>query len=314
MEKEFRLKDKFENDLNVKIWTPKGIEKTKATAVVQVIHGKGEHVGRYKEFAEYLNTIGIVVIGNDLLGHGKTSDKDYSHFGDKDGIEQLSAGVDAVREYIEEKCPKVPIVMFAHSMGSFIGRYNLMAHPTSYYMACFSGTGWIPVHKLYYALFVTNIVKLFKGPLHISKVVTELLDSAPKSMMKNGLINRRQDWISSDKEKVKEINCDELCNRPFTVAAQRDVLQFIKKVQNKDAIKEGASSTATLFISGEYDAMGEYGFTVQRLYKLYQNAGYSNVRFSVVNGSRHEIINERDRQSTYKTIGDWILEYIKKSA
>ena len=293
------------------MWKPKG--KEAPLGVVQILHGKCEHVGRYKEFAEYLNSLNLVVIGHDHLGHGKTAPDDsaISHFADESGVHHVVAGVDRVREYIEEKYPKVPIIMFAHSMGSFIGRYALLKHPTRYDMACFSGTGWVSPISISYGLFMSRLIKLFKGPQHVSKFMTNLMDKAPRSMMKNGIINRRDDWISSDREKVKEVMSDPLCNRPFTVTSQKDVLKFIKAVQNIDMIKDGASSTAILFISGELDAMGEYGYTVQRLHKIYRSAGYSNVKFTVVNGSRHEIINERDRQKTYQTIGDWILNRIK---
>ena len=163
-----------------------------------------------------------------------------------------------------------------------------------------------------FAIFTANVIKLFRGPKHISKYMTNLLDKAPKSMVKNGIINNREDWITSDKEIVREVNADEMCNYPFTVTAQRDMMKFIKDTQNMDKIKEGASSTAILFISGELDAMGEYGYTVQRLNRIYRNAGYSNVKFTVINGSRHEIINEKDRKTTYKTISDWILNRIQK--
>lgn len=310
MEKEFKLQDRFENELNVLMWKPKG--KVSPVGVVQIIHGKSEHMGRYKEFATYLNGLGLLVIGHDQLGHGKTSkDETLSHFDDASGMPHLASGVDKVREYIEEKYPRCPIVMFAHSMGSFIGRYALLKHPTRYDMACFSGTGWVSPISVSYGIFVANLMKLFRGPKHISKYLTNLLDKAPKSMIKNGIINRRDDWISSDREKVKEFMADELCHRPFTITAQRDILKFIKATQNMDQIKDGASSTAILFISGELDAMGEYGFTVQRLYKIYRNAGYSNVKSTVVNGSRHEIINEKDREATYETIGNWILNGVK---
>ena len=311
MKNEFKLQDQFENELHVYMWKPQA--KADLLGVVQIIHGKNEHMGRYEDFAKYLNTLGLLVIGHDQLGHGKTClEATNTHFNDEAGVHHVASGVDCIREYIEEKYPRVPILMFAHSMGSFIGRYALLKHPTRYDMACFSGTGWVNPINLRYALFATSVVKLFKGPQYVSKYITNLLDKAPKSMMKNGIINRREDWISSDKEIVQAVMADEMCNRPFTVSAQRDLMKFIKDTQNMDKIKDGASSTAILFISGELDAMGEYGYTVQRLNRIYRNAGYSNVKFSVVNGSRHEIINEKGREATYKMIGDWYLNRIQK--
>ena len=46
-------------------WIPDGEVK----AIVQIAHGMMEHVGRYREFAEFLAGHGIYVLGNDHLGH-----------------------------------------------------------------------------------------------------------------------------------------------------------------------------------------------------------------------------------------------------
>ena len=61
-------------------WIPSGEVK----AIVQIAHGMMEHVGRYREFAEFLAGHGIYVLGNDHLGHGKTAAaaEDRGYFGD----------------------------------------------------------------------------------------------------------------------------------------------------------------------------------------------------------------------------------------
>ena len=47
-------------------WIPEG----EPIAILQIIHGMQEYVDRYDEFANYLAERGILVIGNDHLGHG----------------------------------------------------------------------------------------------------------------------------------------------------------------------------------------------------------------------------------------------------
>ena len=51
------------------IWEP---EDKPAVAVLHIIHGMTEHIGRYKELAETLTNHGIVVCGFSLRGHGKS--------------------------------------------------------------------------------------------------------------------------------------------------------------------------------------------------------------------------------------------------
>ena len=139
MEKEFVIVDPYENNLYTYLWTP---DVVKPKGIVQLIHGAGEHVGRYREFAQYLNTLGLIVIGNDHLGHGKTADtNEYVYFADDIGFHKVYEGVKTVRDYIEEYYPKLPVIMFAHSMGSFIGRYAILYDHKRYDQAIFSGTG-----------------------------------------------------------------------------------------------------------------------------------------------------------------------------
>ena len=51
-------------------WLPD--DKNNKKAVVQTIHGMGEHAGRYKEFAQALTVAGFAVYANDHRGYGKT--------------------------------------------------------------------------------------------------------------------------------------------------------------------------------------------------------------------------------------------------
>ena len=52
--------------LHAVIWTP----ETEPRAILQISHGMVEYVERYEGFAKFLNEHGILVAGNDHLGHG----------------------------------------------------------------------------------------------------------------------------------------------------------------------------------------------------------------------------------------------------
>ena len=65
-EQRFSLKGCGDFDLSCVLWLP----ETKPRAVVQVIHGMTEHIGRYAEFAEFMAGNSIAVAGFDLRGHG----------------------------------------------------------------------------------------------------------------------------------------------------------------------------------------------------------------------------------------------------
>ncbi len=307
MEKEFMLIDPYENELFTYLWTP---DTEKPKGVVQIIHGASEHVGRYKEFALYLNSIGLIVIGNDHLGHGRTAeDSEYVYFADSIGFHKVYEGVKTVRDYIEEHYPTLPVIMFAHSMGSFIGRYAILYDQKRYDQAIFSGTGWFNPLRIYLSIGLANLIVRSRGKKHVSEYYNDhIANGAIRSMKKNGIINKRVEWLTTDREKQREFENSELCGKPFTIGAHLDLLRFVLEIQDKKRIKDSASSTAIYFISGELDALGGYGHAIKRLYQYYRDCGYSNVKYTVLNNARHEVINEIERENIYVQLGNWIIK------
>ncbi|MFQ8761369.1 MAG: alpha/beta hydrolase [Intestinimonas sp.] len=64
-------------------WLP---EESGPRAVVQLVHGISEHMGRYDSFASYLADHGFAVVGHDHLGHGKTARGcEYGFLGEQNG-------------------------------------------------------------------------------------------------------------------------------------------------------------------------------------------------------------------------------------
>ena len=82
-------------------------------AVMSLVHGFGEHSGRYEHMAKHLNAAGISVLAVDLRGHGRTDSprgvcKDYAH---------LTADVDRLLAESKTLYPNLPHYLFGHSMG-----------------------------------------------------------------------------------------------------------------------------------------------------------------------------------------------------
>ncbi len=117
-ESSFRSKDGVHN-CHVSLWRPEGAPR----AVVQIVHGVAEHMGRYDHFARYLADHGFAVCGEDHLGHGKTvDDGKYGYFGRKDGWTLVTADVRRLRVLMGERFPGAPYFLLGHSMGSFLAR------------------------------------------------------------------------------------------------------------------------------------------------------------------------------------------------
>ena len=68
-------------------------------AVIQIVHGVAEHMGRYEEVSRFLTAHGFLVCGEDHLGHGKTvEDGSYGFFAPKGGWDLVVRDVRRLRE------------------------------------------------------------------------------------------------------------------------------------------------------------------------------------------------------------------------
>ncbi|MEG2421673.1 MAG: alpha/beta hydrolase, partial [Oscillospiraceae bacterium] len=152
-------------------WLPEGAP----LAVVQLVHGVSEYVGRYDAFARFLAENGFLVCGNDHLGHGKTAaDRQYGYFAPQNGWQHVSDDVFHLREAQGIKYPGIPYFLFGHSMGSFLTRTYLIDHPGTLTGAILSGTGQEPGFKVAAARLIAAVACKTKGPKSRSALIQNL--------------------------------------------------------------------------------------------------------------------------------------------
>lgn len=115
-------------------------------AVVQLLHGVGEHAGRYGALIAALTEAGYTVYADDHRGHGRTGMR--QHDGDAGRLGRLGPGghraaVDAVwmlTQRIRAQHPDLPLILLGHSWGSFLAQILLDAHPDAYDALVLSGS------------------------------------------------------------------------------------------------------------------------------------------------------------------------------
>jgi alpha-beta hydrolase superfamily lysophospholipase len=114
-------------------------------AVVQLLHGVGEHAGRYARLVEALTADGYAVYADDHRGHGRTGMKQH---GDavklgrlgKGGHRAAVAAVWQLTGIIRAENPALPLVLLGHSWGSFLAQILVNQHPDAYDALVLSGS------------------------------------------------------------------------------------------------------------------------------------------------------------------------------
>ena len=105
-------------------WMPEVGRPVKA--VVGIVHGMGEHAGRYAHVAEELTSAGYAVLSFDQRGHGRTEGKR----GHAPRYGTLLEGVDWLLAEAARSYPQLPRLLYGHSMGGNVAiNYILRRKP-----------------------------------------------------------------------------------------------------------------------------------------------------------------------------------------
>ena len=268
----FQINDKIQ--LNTKIWSP---EKN-AKAVIIIVHGLAEHIGRYTHVGDFFSSSGYAVEGYDLRGHGNSD-------GEKTYIDSIFEHVSDLKNYvahIKHKYPEKKIFILGHSMGGEI--------------AC--------LYSIKYRSEVSGII-LSGAVIKISDDISPLLQklSGIIAAIFPGLPTTKIDssGISRDKKIVELYNNDPLVYRGGTLARTgSEIINGTKYIN--DNMKQIISPI--LILHGTSDRLADpNGSSV-----LYNGIMSEDKTIKLYENYYHEILNEPDKEKVMQDILEWITE------
>ncbi len=288
-------------------WVP---DVEKPFCILQIVHGMAEHIERYDGFARFLAEKGILVVGDDHLGHGKSVKEGgkYGYFCENDAANVLVRDEHRLKKIIQEKQRGVPYLILGHSMGSFILGNYLFRYGTGVEGAIIVGTGAQSKGTLFAARALTAIQKLFCGSGHVSK----LLDKAAFGSYNKRFEPARTkfDWLSREESNVDRYIADPMCGFVFTVNGFATLFKLIYNCGDEEKLSKMPKNLPVMLISGADDPVGDYGRSIEKVYRSYLEHGMLNVQMKLYEGDRHELLNETDREQVYGDIYRWILQRI----
>jgi alpha-beta hydrolase superfamily lysophospholipase len=119
--------------------------KTTPRGVVQLLHGVGEHVGRYAALIDSLTGAGFIVYAADHRGHGRTGMKQHGsaemlgRLG-PGGVQATLAAIWQLTVMIGDEHPDLPRVLLGHSGGSLLAQMLVNDHPEAWAGIVLSGS------------------------------------------------------------------------------------------------------------------------------------------------------------------------------
>lgn len=262
-------------------WQP----ETPAHACLFIVHGLGEHSGRYEELATYFVAKQFAIFAFDHRGHGQSGGKK----GHACSIDQLIEDTEIALMKCRSLFLEIPVVIFGHSMGGQITATFLKKVKSKELRGAIISSAWFRLVK--------------PPPPWQIKVINGIKKILPAMTLSNGL---DPNHISSVSREVALYLQDELVHDKISFSLFKTIYQNGLKLisENKKA------KVPVLICHGDADKITE--FEASRQYAL--NLG-EKASFHLWPGSYHEPHHDHDKENVIAFYFDWIQDNIinKKS-
>jgi alpha-beta hydrolase superfamily lysophospholipase len=249
-------------------------EEVRPRGQVLLVHGLGEHAGRYDALAGVLNDWGFAVRGYDQYGHGESD-------GPRGTLPHANRLLDDLADLVESarvRKPGLPLILLGHSLGglvaaSFVAR-TLLAVDALVLSSPALATRMTPLQKMLMA------------------VVPRI---APNLTMGNGVDPK---WLSHDQQVVRAYLNDPRVHDRISGRLAR----FIEDEGALVRARAGAWKVPTLLMyAGDdrvVDSAGSQAFSGA--------APSAYVSSRCFDGLYHEIFNEPGSQPVYDCLRQWL--------
>lgn len=273
--------------------------------VVQVNHGLAEHAARYGRFAAEMAARGFDVYAHDHRGHGGTRAPDAPPriFAAAGGGEKVIADVAAVHDRIAADRPGAPVILFGHSMGGLIALNFLIRHSqrvagAAIWNANFSAGA---LGRLAQAILAWEAFRLG------SDVPSRILPKLTFQDWAKKVPGRRTefDWLSREPAEVDKYVADPLCGWDASVSMWRDVFSLIFAGADDRNLAAIRRDLPVNLLGGEKDPATAGGKAVGDLARRMKATGFSNLVSKVWPETRHESLNETNRDAITEAFAAW---------
>jgi alpha-beta hydrolase superfamily lysophospholipase len=251
-------------------WLPDG----PPAANILIVHGLGEHCGRYQHVAKFLTAAGLGVFSFDLRGHGKTE----GVRGHAPSYDHVMNDIDAYLVRIKERYPSTPLFLYGHSLGGNLVLCHLISRRPDVKGAVVTSAG----------LRTGDKVPAWKSTL--GKILYKL---APSFQLENGLdvtgLSRIQDVVDA-------YRADPLVHSKVSARLGMDLI-----ANGLFILEKGEQVRVPLLLM-----VGSADRIIDPLAVRQLSSKIPGVTYREWEGGYHELHNEPNQMEVLQFVLDWI--------
>ncbi len=258
-------------------WLP---DDDNVRAVVLIVHGHGEHSGRYTHVAEAFTNAGFACYGIDHMGHGKSD-------GDRAYIPDMALAVADLRqlyELITARYSNKETLIFGHSMGTLIAVMFTLKYQSDVKALALTGV----------AITGEDLQPkwLIAAGLGASKFIPKIKLSPPAD----------PDVLSTDPDIIRQWDSDPLTFKDMwrigtsaaMVKAGRILRQQIPQLTLPLLVMHGGADELTPSSGATF---------------IQDHAQSDDLTVKIYDGLRHELVNEIGKEQIIQEITDWLVAH-----
>jgi alpha-beta hydrolase superfamily lysophospholipase len=266
----------------IRLYTQEWAPESGIKAAVCLVHGLGEHSGRYAHVAAVFTENGYALEGYDLRGHGRSG----GARGNTPSYDALMQDIGLVLEKTQARYPGTPVFLYGHSLGgNQVLNFALLHKPN---VAGIISTGpWLRL------AFDPPVLQVTLG-----KIMNSLYPSFTQA---NGLETAA---LSRDVQVVQKYETDPLVHDRISARL------FVSSYQSGYWALELASRFGypLLLMHGGADRI-----TSAEASREFAGKAGDCCTFKIWEGFYHEIHNEPEQANVLKVMLDWLNERLPQS-
>lgn len=251
-------------------------------AIIFIVHGLGEHHGRYEEMAKIFVENNITAFAFDQRGHGLSEGKR----GHADSIDQYVEDVEHVLMKCRSLFLDIPIFLFGHSMGGQIVAAYLDKVKSKEVSGAIISSPWIKINHL--------------PSKWLIKLINQLAKVFPSFTVSNGL---DPNDISNKKDEVDQYINDPLNHDKASISLFKSL--FAKGLYLSK--KAHVSKLPVLVCHGSEDKITDPQATAE-----YANLLGAMAEFKLWKKSKHELIHDFEKDKVISSYINWVKQHTKR--